>query len=324
MDDQTHVCIFPGINLEKEVKRVSEKFNLKLDSGEDVSVDFNFLFGLVIKMTLPEMKRGTWEYAIKSQVCVLLPHMKTAVIRDKKFYRISKARKKLKELDYVCVQRTLPSLKDNDSEEWLSRTEESILLAIRAKNHPGKKSVDPRIIRIVYELSSQTSLQSLTFGTFWPGVENDYGGGDIFHDNSPVLQFYRIKPRKVERELEMICTGLSPSIAIGLTSKVLRRNEEMHIPMIDFETRDLEVARSIVKKQNMRGTIIASGNSYHFYGFNFLNHQENVNFLDSLKDLKGVDNGWVNYQLKRGYSNLRVTPALDKFSQPCFIEKIFP
>lgn len=317
--DLTQVCTYPGADMKKLIKETEYKFNQTLDSGERVSAKYTFPFGFGISIEPQNEKMEAWELALKN-ACFLLPHLNLAVIVDKRFYNIPQAGKRLRELGYVPVKRTIPSLKNDGGDEFIEHMHESILDAIRAGNHPGKKSVDPRLTEIVSNISHHLHPRLLTFGTFIPGVKNGYDE-DEFHDNSPVLQFYRSNPRRVEQKMEEICLNLHKSRAVGLTSNILKGDDEMHIPMIDFEC-NMEKARSIAQKIGMPGAIIASGNSYHFYGFSLLSHEKNVNFLNSIKNLDGVDTGWTYYQLKRGYSNLRITPALGKFSQPCFVENI--
>ena len=315
----TKVCISPGADLEKLAEEAGIKFNLTLKSGDRVSAKYCPLFGLGIAIESQNEKAEKWEIALK-KTCILLPHLNLAVIVDKRFYNIPQAGKRLRGLGYVPVQRTISSLKSDGGDEFIYHMHESILDAIRSKKHPGKKAVDSRLTEIICNVSSNISPTLFTFGTFVPCVENDYDREE-FHDRSPVLQFYRLRPREVEQKMEEICSDLPISRAVGLTSKVLKVGNEMHIPMIDFEC-DLDIVRSIVQKQNLQGAIVASGNSYHFYGFKLLSHEQNINFLNSLKPIGGVDAGWVYYQLKRGYSNLRITPAFGKFSQPCFVENI--
>ena len=329
----TNVCVPHDLNWEEEIEKAKKQFDFRPNPFEKVSADINFTFGLVIRDGPVEKEaemrpKNDWDYFYRSHVCILMPHLNTAVIINKKFYEIPHARKKLIELNYVPVQRTIhmadhPKYGGLDSDKWIDDVKRSILSAIRSEKYSGKKSVDSRLVKIVNELSDKINVKAFTFGTFKPGVAqgDSYSLENEFHDRSPVLQFYRINPRETEYEIGKIQRGLSPLIAIGLTSEVLTRHGERHIPMIDFDC-NFEEAVSIAQKQKMDGAIVASGKSYHFYGFDLLKQQENIDFLNSLKEQHGVDHGWVGYQLKRGYSNLRITPALGKFYQPCFIKNV--
>ena len=209
----TMVCKHPDVKSE-DMKEIIEKFDLKLDTGERVYVNFDFLFGWEV-LIRPKGKM-TQENYMKSHVCVLIPHMKTAVVTNKRFYDIPKARERLREAGYISIQRTLQLAKrgvqntvlyrePDEPDKWIYRRRDSIIRAIRSEKHPEIRATDSRLIKIVQEISRHIHPKLLTFGTFKPNVKQDYTGKEVdFHDKSPILQFYQFSPEKVEQGLEEV------------------------------------------------------------------------------------------------------------------------
>jgi len=128
----------------------------------------------------------------------------------------------------------------------------------------------------------------------------------------------------LENKLEELCKDLPLTRAIGLASKVKIEDEEKHIPMIDFgcDYRHLNAAlnSNFNGKIKMPGMIVASGNSFHFYGFELLNQNKWVEFMELIKNIPEVDKNWPDLQLKQGFSMLRITPSRRKLTQPCFLD----
>jgi len=158
--------------------------------------------------------------------------------------------------------------------------------------------------------------------------------------------------------LEKICKGLPLSRAVAISSRVETADGIKHIPMLDFESKDAYSYRRVktgtdvdwfmdvnykahncfwerpipnideiekyVQTLNIPGMLVNSGQSCHWYGFKLLDGNEWKSFTESLKKTSRLDTHpickyWPNFQLAKGFSLLRLTPAIGKLYQPCLI-----
>lgn len=101
---------------------------------------------------------------------------------------------------------------------------------------------------------------------------------------------------------------------------VFKMETERHIPMIDFK---LEVSPENmakieyqIKKWGLKGLLLESGRSYHFYGTEFLDRADWVKFMGKILLFSEVINGkpegmadsrWIGHRLIDGFGNLRIS-----------------
>jgi len=101
----------------------------------------------------------------------------------------------------------------------------------------------------------------------------------------------------------------------AITSKVISQNGKvMHIPMLDFDfsfsNTDANFLEQIKKANLPPGLILETNQSYHYYGFELLSHEEWNRWLDKLlllenkEELFGVS--FLEYSKERSYTALRI------------------
>jgi hypothetical protein len=99
----------------------------------------------------------------------------------------------------------------------------------------------------------------------------------LFHDRSEEFSRRRIVPaKKISKSyFDGIVSGLSPDQAIAVCSICTTKDGDvMHIPMMDFSCEiapaNLDLLILLIRHIGLRGAILESGNSYHFYGFDLI------------------------------------------------------
>lgn len=112
-------------------------------------------------------------------------------------------------------------------------------------------------------------------------------------------------------ETEGVVSSLSE---VALHSRVtLGPGTVMHIPMIDFITPDVDVARSLLLAQcrTVPWLLVSSGRSYHAYLGALVHFVGITRWLGCLLSLRGVhdvvDHRWVGHSLRRTCMHLRLT-----------------
>jgi hypothetical protein len=106
--------------------------------------------------------------------------------------------------------------------------------------------------------------------------------------------------------------ALPSNLAVGLESKCIFRNASVrYIPMMDFKlnqsTSNLELLKEFLKRLAYKGIIVNSGASYHFYGFDFLDHAEWVKFMAESLLVPWSDSRWIGHSLIAGGGDLRIS-----------------
>jgi hypothetical protein len=102
--------------------------------------------------------------------------------------------------------------------------------------------------------------------------------------------------------------------ALAISSEVRGHDgNRRHVPMLDLRwqpsDRNLEIVVEVIKASSLRGFIVNSGHSYHFYGSELINAPELPAFLGrSLLWGPMIDRRWVAHQLIEGACALRIAP----------------
>jgi hypothetical protein len=130
------------------------------------------------------------------------------------------------------------------------------------------------------------------------------------------------------RKLADLSRRLSERQALVVSSKVVTQDRAGHIPMIDFRIRpsaeNERLAASILKRIGHRGTLLNSGNSFHFYGHDLLSgYEQLVRFLGRASLFAPfVDQRWIAHQLIEGSCALRVSPGKVLGTPPTVVAEI--
>lgn len=118
-----------------------------------------------------------------------------------------------------------------------------------------------------------------------------------------------------------------PADHLGIASLVKIKNGGMrHIPMIDFNCgytieNLLKIEKTLHVLGQSKGFLLESGKSYHYYGIELLSVEGWVNFTKSCAGQDIIGKYWPAFQLKRGYSTLRISTSLQKPHLPKVVAK---
>ncbi|NRR31882.1 hypothetical protein HSX11_17035 [Oxalobacteraceae bacterium] len=113
--------------------------------------------------------------------------------------------------------------------------------------------------------------------------------------------------------LESFFGALAPNKLIAISSHVKCFDGiSRHIPQIDFHCKEslsnLSLIVEIIKILDLKGYILRSGKSYHFYGSSLLASEKFFEFMGRILLFAPiVDRSWIAHQLIEGRSALRIS-----------------
>ncbi len=285
----------------------------------------------------PERTIKTYEqYKPYTKSAFLFPHHNLAfVFNDWRFNELNEQcgiQKKLEQLGYKIVFKRRKTSRGGDlfSEIWEKENMNEFLRIIRNPEYEVKVA-DKRANQIIDLVHENIGAESYTFAEFIP--KHWVGKGPYEDDElrvSPIKELTKVPAAWRTSKLEEFCKGLPLTRAIGLTSRVETKEGLRHIPMIDFENMEGvswpgDRVIPALDKVGIEGIVVASGASYHFYGFKLLTSSQWSCFMEVLdKSIPYVDKNWPELQLKQRYSLLRLTPSKRKFTQPCYLRHFRP
>ncbi len=285
----------------------------------------------------PKRTIKTYEqYKPCTKSAFLFPYHKLAfVFNDYRFKDLDEQcnlQAKLEQLGYKIIFKRKKTSRGRDlfSEVWEKENINEFLRMIRNPEHEVD-AADKRAKQIIDLVHKNIKSEFYTFAEFIP--KHWVGKGPYNDDElivSPIKMLLKVPGPWGTSKLEELCRGLPLTRAIGLTSRVQTKDGLRHIPMIDFESmegvsRPDERIDPALNKVGIKGMVITSGKSYHFYGFKLLTTSQWSNFMKVLnKSIPYVDENWPELQLKQGYSMLRLTPSKRKFTQPCYLRHFCP
>lgn len=116
--------------------------------------------------------------------------------------------------------------------------------------------------------------------------------------------------------------------ALALNSKCkLLDGSSRHIPMIDFKPPPSPdnlrlIKKSLKEKIQVKGVILASGASYHFYGFKTLERDDWIKFLGRCLLEPSTDTRWIGHSIRRDTSCLRISANAYKQEIPSVCCKV--
>lgn len=233
----------------------------------------------------------------------------------------------------------------------LTKKREEEFLALLRSPENSLQAIDPRAIAILSALHKNLTPtpQFYKFGIFTPRCHIRKKPRDVYDGGRTEITLRRvhgistfpaIEP-DLFKGLELIAKGKPPLIAlkrtyssqskglpltraIGITSRVdVDGSPPMHIPMIDFDY-DGRGVEETLEKLRMPGLLVASGNSYHFYGYTLLTQQEWQEWSDTLAEEKSIGSAWPRLQREQGFGMLRITSCKYKPTQPCIVKEFKP
>jgi hypothetical protein len=116
--------------------------------------------------------------------------------------------------------------------------------------------------------------------------------------------------------------------ALALSSAVeTQQNTVRHIPMLDFRglepPQDVPIAEHLVSQLGTPGSLLKSGQSFHFYGDRLVEFDELTNFLARAM-LFGpfVDVRWIAHQLMESSCSLRISPSRPGEPPPTLVARV--
>lgn len=275
-------------------------------------------------------------YYVGREFAFLFPFHKLAfVLNPYGFNQLEGVREGLEEIGYRVNEKREKTERGKRlySDGWGDENYREFLRELRTKEHLQANGVDRRAREIVEKVHNMINANDYQLGVFipkfWIGRKKhryDMVANELIV--SPIKKLIEIHGQWLSKSLEGLVEGLDLTKAIGLTSKVQTEEGIRHIPMIDLEDAlDYECEyrlSSVLDKVNMKGIVISSGKSYHFYGDRLLKEEEWNKFMETLKEIRFVDEKWPDLQLKQGFSMLRITPSIRKFTQPCYLRDYHP
>jgi hypothetical protein len=178
-------------------------------------------------------------------------------------------------------------------------------------------SEDMEIIEAAHVLKANTSLP------FWDAVMTTLMRADrppekvltaaLYHN--PIndgLQTLHVK-NVVRSQLLAVEANLPTNSILAVASRVVCTDGVVrHIPQIDFHCPEsaatTELVLSVLNALRLRGYLLASGKSFHFYGIELLAENELTRFLGRVLLFSPiVDRAWISHQLIEGQTALRLS-----------------
>lgn len=119
--------------------------------------------------------------------------------------------------------------------------------------------------------------------------------------------------------------NLPSNLALGLEARCIFRDASVrYIPMMDFKLNqsksNLELLKEFLKQLAYKGIIVNSGASYHFYGYDFLEHAQWVEFMAECLLVPWSDSRWIGHSLLAGSGDLRISATELKPKLPVVCE----
>ena len=181
-------------------------------------------------------------------------------------------------------------------------------------------------------------LQSLFFTMYspMPGVHERIGDlrsrpaaeivSNFLYDDNHTNKHWQVSASDLSSEIinEKIAS-LPSNLALGLESKCITQDGSVkYIPMMDFNlgqsASNLELLKEFLVRLAYKGVIGESGASYHFYGFDFLDHSRWVRFMGECLLVPWSDSRWIGHSLLAGGGDLRISTTELKPKLPVICE----
>lgn len=203
---------------------------------------------------------------------------------------------------------------------------------------PQIKIGDPVLDFVLSFARMNPSLKSLSFTIYAPkpGVNErlansatrsatDIVGDFLHHDNRPNKQWQVAVNDLTAEMLRDKIASLSADLAMALDSRcTFQDSSTKYIPMMDFkpppDENNLEMLKEFLNRISYNGIIVDSGASYHFYGFDFLEHVQWIAFIGKCLLTPWSDSRWIGHSLIAGGGALRISANRYKQKLPLVCE----
>jgi|ERR1041384_305325 hypothetical protein len=181
----------------------------------------------------------------------------------------------------------------------------------------------PKFIMALVRMNPE--LQSLSFTMYAPipGVHERLGNlgnrpaaeivsSFLRHDNHTNKHWQVAANNLTNDTINQKIADLPSNLALGLESKCIFQDTSVkYIPMMDFKLgqsmSNLELLKEFLERLAYKGVIVDSGASYHFYGFEFLDHSRWVKFMGECLLVPWSDARWIGHSLLAEGGDLRIS-----------------
>ncbi len=103
-------------------------------------------------------------------------------------------------------------------------------------------------------------------------------------------------------------TNLADRAIVSFCSTVDTDQGQMHLPMLDLQTSDLDLGMAVARTLDLPGLLIASGKSFHLFGQRLRTQPELMQLLGRAQLLNPLtDARWAAHQIINGYAALRIS-----------------
>jgi hypothetical protein len=200
------------------------------------------------------------------------------------------------------------------------------------------ESADPAVLEIIEragELRKQWSEMTGTQLAFWDSISASSlidSAADrlieeaVRHDPKSLTEEVLVESLSVQRMQELAESHNTAENVMALYSSCsLESGSFAHLPMMDFRGAPSERHLARIKKglhsiEQTRGAILASGRSYHFYGFDLLTEHQWLAFMGRCLLLAPLtDSRYIAHRLIEGEAALRLTRSISKPQIPSVI-----
>lgn len=194
----------------------------------------------------------------------------------------------------------------------------------------------PEFVAALARIDPQVEALSFNIYAPAPGIQERLGDFEckppaeivnhfLHHDNS-TNEHWQVSANDVTIEtISQRIADLPGNLALGLESRCMFKNSSVrYIPMMDFQlgrsAGHLELLKHFLQRLTDKGIIVDSGASYHFYGFDFLDHAQWIRFMGKCLLVPWSDARWIGHSLIAGGGDLRISPSELKPKLPVVCE----
>lgn len=150
--------------------------------------------------------------------------------------------------------------------------------------------------------------------------------GDFLHHDHRANKHWQVSVGDLTSEiLKEKMASLPSHLALALDSKCIFQDASLkYIPMMDFKpspnANNLELLKEFLERVGCKGIIVNSGASYHFYGFDFFDYAQWIEFMGKCLLAPWSDSRWIGHSLIAGGGDLRISATELKPKLPSVCE----
>jgi len=184
---------------------------------------------------------------------------------------------------------------------------------------------EPRILLkdAVLEIFDEHGIGTIEIAVYDPVLNSDDCSAVL--ENPPSLMHLSaedFRNRSIEDMAKKYCTG---DEVIAVSSRVSVNGSHFHLPQIDFTCENSgDRTASILYalgEGKQTGFLVASGQSYHFYGDWLLTPENWLDYMSRMNDAR-ISGEYASISQNRGYSTLRISTCRYKPHEPYVLARI--